>query len=44
MRAALEAKKSAQHARNEAAGGEKSLGATHAKAAGKRHFRRKSGG
>lgn len=44
MRAALDAKKSAQHARNEASGGEKSMGATHAKAAGKRQFRRKSGG
>lgn len=44
MRAALEAKKNASHARAEAAGSNKSMGATHAKAAGKRQFRRKSGG
>lgn len=44
MRQALEAKKTAQHAREDNAGGAKSLGSTHAKAAGKRQFRRKSGG
>jgi len=44
MRQALEAKKSAQHAHDQGAGQAKSIGATHAQAAGKRQFRRKSGG
>jgi hypothetical protein len=44
MRLALEAKKQAQHAHGDGAGGAKSMGSTHAKAAGKRQFRRKSGG
>ncbi len=44
MRQALEAKKAAHHAHAEGAGGTKSMGSTHAKAAGKRQFRRKSGG
>lgn len=44
MRRALEAKKNAQHAHADGAGGSKSMGSTHAKAAGKRQFRRKSGG
>lgn len=45
MRRALEAKKAAQHASAEAAGGAKTLGgSTHGKAGAKRQFRRKSGG
>jgi hypothetical protein len=44
MRQALEAKKNAQHKQDETSGGPRSLGGTHAKAAGKRQFRRKSGG
>ncbi len=44
MRQALDAKKNAQHARDDNAGGAKSMGSTHAQAAGRRQFRRKSGG
>lgn len=44
MRQALEAKKNVQHQHNDGAAGVKSMGATHAKAAGKRQFRRKAGG
>lgn len=44
MRQALEAKKLAQHAHAEGGGANRSMGATHAKAAGKRQFRRKAGG
>ena len=44
MRQALAAKKKAETAHHDGAAGAKSLGATHSKAAGKRQFRRKSGG
>ncbi len=44
MRAALEAKKNANHAHGDGTAGSKSMGATHSKAAGKRQFRRKAGG
>ena len=44
MRRALEAKKSASKAHNEAGSGPKSLGATSKGAASKRQFRRKAGG
>lgn len=44
MRAALEAKKKANHAHNDGPGGSKSMGSASSKVAGKRQFRRKSGG
>ncbi|HOA88892.1 DUF5302 domain-containing protein [Propioniciclava tarda] len=44
MRKALEAKKTASKAHNDAGSGPKSLGATSKGAASKRQFRRKSGG
>lgn len=44
MRAALDAKKNAQAAHEDGTNSVRSMGSTHTKAAGKRQFRRKSGG
>lgn len=44
MRRALEAKKAATHKNADGVGPQKSMGGPHAKAGGKRQFRRKAGG